>query len=149
MIQKSRKNFVCHSVLAFSLATLAAACSAETGNDGETLPGPVGEVSDPGSAESLVSPDGAGPSDAVESLESVEPSSGNDKAGYVYIQYCDYPNSWVGTRCIWSNGNDFCAAVRECVGDTRSVCGSAKPTWTIYTSWGDTDMGWARSTCGV
>jgi hypothetical protein len=152
MIQNSRKNLVRHSILVLSLASFAAACSAET-SDGEQVPGPVGEVMDPGSsADSLVLPDGlapegAGPVDSAEPLESSE--SGNDKAGYVYIQYCDYPNSWVGTRCIWSNGNDFCGAVRECVGDTRAVCGSAKPTWTIYTSWGDTDMGWARSYCGV
>lgn len=153
MIQKSRNNHVRNSVLVLSLATLAAACSAETGSESEVLPGPAGQVADPGStAESLVapdglSPDGVGPADSAESVEPGDAS--NDKAGYVYIQYCDYPNSWVGTRCIWSSGNDFCAAVRECVSDTRSVCGSAKPTWTIWTSWGDTDMGWSRSTCGV
>lgn len=152
MIQNSRKNLVRHSIFALSFVSLAAACSAET-SDGEQLPGPAVGLPAPGSeSDSAVAPDGfapdgAGPVDSAESLESSE--SGNDKAGYVYIQYCDVPNSSIGTRCYWSNGNDFCAAVSECIRDTRTVCGSAKSVWSIYTSWGDTDMGWSRSVCGL
>jgi hypothetical protein len=71
-----------------------------------------------------------------------------DKAGASYVQYCNYPNSWVGTRCIWTS-NTFCAAVQECIGDTRSVCGNATPTWTIYTSLGDEYMSDARAECGL
>ena len=147
----SRSVLARYSVLALSLGSLSAACSAETGNDGEQLPGevtpgPVGEASDPGSPESLVLPEGAGPVDGAESLSS---SDGSDKAGCTYIQYCDYPNNWVGTRCIWSSCSSFCGAVKECVSDTRAVCGSARSTWTILTSAGDVDMASARAACGV
>ena len=86
-------------------------------------------------------------------LESAAPAAVDgeptDKAGCTYIQYCDYPKSWVGTRCIWSACNDFCTAVRECIKDTKAVCGSAKADWTIYTSAGDILMSDARAYCGV
>lgn len=141
------------SVFAFGVAIigtlLCVGCAVESGDGSES-----GADIGPASPESVA----ADPVELVSAPDGVQPLGPeeqgltddlSDKANYVYIQYCDYPNSWVGTRCIWSNGSNFCAAVSECISDTRSVCGSATSTWTIYTSAGDVTMSSARSACGL
>ncbi|HYP76311.1 MAG TPA: hypothetical protein VER12_10160 [Polyangiaceae bacterium] len=139
----------CISAALFA-APFCIACSAETGGGHSTASisdlGPAAPESVSAEPAGLTSVDGV---PAPVSHDESAPGATDDKAGYTYIQYCNYPNSWVGTRCVWNSGSNFCAAVKECVSDTRSVCGSPTATWTILTSVGDADMNSARSACGV
>jgi len=148
-MKKSRNFLSTFGAVSLVATSLCVACAGASGPGGDESGSGVG----PASPESVAEAPRALstlPSDSQPNpYDGSTADDASDKAGYVYIQYCDYPNSWVGTRCIWSNGSSFCAAVAECVRDTRSVCGSATATWTIYTNQGDLDMNYWRSYCGV
>lgn len=144
---------------AFVAVALCLACSAETGEVSEQVPqdadlAPVAPSEASTVPEGLLSIDALDLDEANVAIEPVTDGSGasgdvTDKAGCTYIQYCNYPNHSIGTRCIWSACSSFCSAVAECIDDTNYVCGSPMSIWTILTSAGDITMSSARAACGL